>query len=127
MPDAWFACLFTETAGTAALGLLVLVAFSARRTAGSALAPLMVGLGFLAIREAFASWSSFMNPALLLAWGFHDVVSSLRSSTPGEAIPAEALRFGAFLPWAALVIAAQLTGALLANLLFRLTHPADRD
>lgn len=126
VPDAWFATLLTEGLGTAALALVVLVSLTARRTAGSTLAPLFVGLAFFGLMETFRNWTAFLNPAVLLAWGFHDWVSAFRSPRPGEALVGEAFRFGAFLPWAAVVILAQLAGAALGAWLFRLTHPADR-
>lgn len=126
VPDAWFGTLVAEGIGTAALTLVVLVALTARRTAGSTVAPLFVGLAFFGLMEMFRNWTAFMNPAVLLAWGFHDLVSALRSPSVGSALPAEALRFGAFLPWAAVVISAQLAGAAAGTWLFRLTHPADR-
>lgn len=126
VPDAWFGTLVTEGLGTAALALVVLVSLTARRTAGSMLAPLFIGLAFFGLMEAFRNWAVFLNPAVLLAWGFHDLVSAVRSPGPATALPAEAFRFGAFLPWAFVVILAQLAGALAGTWLFRLTHPDER-
>lgn len=126
IPVAWFATLVAEGLGTAALTLAILVALTARRTAGSTLAPLVVGLTLFALLETFRAWNAFLNPALLVAWGFHDLVSAVRSPDPATALPAEAFRFGAFLPWAFVVILAQLAGALGGTWLFRLTHPAER-
>ena len=126
VPAAWFATLMAEGLGTAGLTLVALVALAARRTAGSTVAPLLVGLAYFGLLETFRSWMPFLNPAVLLAWGFHDLVSSLRSPDLATALPGEALRFGAFLPWALVVTIAQLAGALAGTWLFRLTHPAER-
>lgn len=126
VPAAWFATLVAEGIGTAALAAVTLAALAARRTAGSTLAPLVVGLALFGLLEAFRAWTAFMNPAVLLAWGFHDFVSALRSENLAAALPAEAFRFGAFLPWAAVVGAAHLAGGLAGAWLFHLTHPAER-
>jgi glycerol uptake facilitator-like aquaporin len=125
VPDAWLGALMAEGMGTAGLTLVLLVTLASRRTAGSTVGPLFAGLALFALLETFRTWMAFMNPAVLLAWGFHDLVSSLRADSVASALPAEALRFGAFLPWAALVMLAQVLGALAGTLLFRLTHPAD--
>ena len=126
IPAAWFATLAAEAVGTAALSLAVLSVLTSRRTAGSVVAPLVAGFTLFALLETFRTWTAFMNPAVLLAWGFHDLVSSLRADSVASALPAEAVRFGAFLPWALVVGLAQLGGALAGWVLFRLTHPEDR-
>ncbi len=126
VPSAWFATLVAEGVGTAVLAAVTLVALASRRTAGSTLAPLVVGLALFGLLETFRAWTAFMNPAVLLAWGFHDLVSAFRSENAAVALPAEALRFGAFLPWALVVGAAQLAGALAGAWAFHLTHPSER-
>jgi len=125
LPPTWFRTLVAEGLGTAALILLLLVALAARRTAGSTLAPLMAGLGLFALLEALRGFGAFMNPSLLLAWGFHDLMSAFRSEAPAPTLATEALRFGAFVPWALVVVTAQVAGGLVGVLLFRLTHPAE--
>lgn len=125
VPAAWLGTLAAEGMGTAGLTLVLLVALASRRAAGSTVAPLFAGLGLFALLEIFRTWMAFMNPAVLLAWGFHDLVSSLRAASVAPALASEAIRFGAFLPWAALVMLAQVLGALAGTLLFRLTHPGE--
>jgi len=126
VPAAWFAALVAEGLATFGFVLLLLGALTSRRVAGSLLAPLVVGFGAFALQGAFGSLSAFMNPAVLLAWGVHDLVNSFRAEQPATAFAGELVRFGKFVPWAALLLLSQLAGSVAAWLAFRVTHPEDR-
>lgn len=126
VPERWFAALSSEFIATALLCLFLLAALTARRHAGSTLAPLMAGLGAFALLEIFGSWSTFLNPAVLLAWGLHDWFSALRAPEVAPALLGESARLGRFLPWAFLVGMVQLGGAVAGWLLFLAVHPEDR-
>ena len=125
-PDAWLAALVSEGLATFAFILVFLAAFASRRLAGSSLAPFAVGALAFALHEAFSRPVAFMNPALVAAWGFHDLVSALRAEEPGSALVGELARFGRFVPWAALLVAPQVAAAFAGWAAFRLTHPEDR-
>lgn len=125
-PAAWFAALASEGFATAGYVLVFLVAFTSRRLAGSSLAPFALGAMAFALHEAFSRPVAFMNPALVAAWGTHDVVSALRAEEPGPALLGELARFGRFVPWAALLVLTQAVATLAGWLAFRLTHPEDR-
>lgn len=125
-PDAWLAALVSEGLATAAYVLVFLIAFTSRRLAGSSLAPFALGALAFALHEAFSRPVAFMNPAVLAAWGFHDLVSALRAEEVGAAFVGELARFGRFVPWAALLVAAQVAATFAGWAAFRLTHPEDR-
>lgn len=126
IPSAWLSSLSVEFLGTALLCLLLLAAFTSRRHAGSTLAPLLVGVGFFSLLEMFGNWSTFFNPAALLAWGLHDAFSALRADELGPALLGEAERLGRFLPWAILVGAFQILGALVGWGLFKVFYPEEK-
>ena len=67
-----------------------------------------------------------MNPAVLLSWGVHDLVSALRAEEPTSALVGELARFGRFVPWALALCFMQLIATVGAWLAFKLTHPEDR-
>lgn len=125
-PDDWLGSLGAELLGTMLLAGVVLGVANSRRTAGNGYAALAVGGAVFAAGAAFGTLSAFLNPAVTWAWGLHDLLSAFRAEDEvGKAIAAEAIRFGKFLPWAACLVAAQLAGAALANVGFRLTHPEE--
>lgn len=126
IPDDWLGSLSAELLGTMLLAGVILGVANSRRTAGNGYAALAIGGTVFAAGAAFGSLSAFLNPAVTWAWGLHDLLSAFRAEEEaGKAIAAEVIRFGKFLPWAACLVAAQLSGAALANLGFRLTHPED--
>jgi len=126
MPDDWIRSLGTELLGTMLLAGVILGVANSRRTAGNGYAALAIGGTVFAAGAAFGTLSAFLNPAVTWAWGLHDLLSAFRAQEEvGKAVAAEAIRFGKFLPWAACLVAAQLAGAALANLGFRLTHPEE--
>ncbi len=126
VPTTWISSLSVEFLGTMLLCLLLLAAFTSRRHAGSTLAPLIVGVGLFGLMEMLGNWSTFFNPATLLAWGLHDTLSALRAEDVGGALVGEAYRLGRFLPWAILVGFIQILGALTGWGLFRVFYPEDR-
>jgi glycerol uptake facilitator-like aquaporin len=126
VPDAWLSALTAEAIATAAYIFVFLVAFTSRRVAGSALAPFALGAVTFALHEAFNNFSAFMNPAVLLSWGVHDLVSALRAEEPTSALVGELARFGRFVPWALALCFMQLIATVGAWLAFKLTHPEDR-
>jgi len=126
VPEAWLGALVAEGISTFGYVLVFLAALASRRAAGSLLAPFVVGAGAFALQGAFASLSSFMNPAVLLAWGVHDLVNSLRANEPAAAFAGELARFGRFVPWAFVLLACQVAGTAAAWLVLRVTHPEDR-
>lgn len=127
IPEDWLGSLGTEMFGTLLLAFVVLGVASSRRTAGNGYAALAIGAAVFAAGTAFGEFSAFFNPAVAWSWGLHDLLAAFRAEAEvGKTVTAEAIRFGKFLPWAALLVTAQLLGALLANGCFWLTHPEDR-
>lgn len=126
VPEAWFAAMVAEGISTFGYVLFFLAALASRRAAGSLLAPFVVGAGAFALQGAFANLSSFMNPAVLLAWGVHDLVNAFRADEPAGAFAGELVRFGRFAPWALVLLACQAAGTVAAWLALRVTHPEDR-
>lgn len=126
IPDAWVSALFAETLGTLLLAFVILAVANSRRTAGNSYAALAIGGTVFAAGSAFGDFSAFLNPAVTWAFGLHDVLAAFRAEQEtGKAVAVELIRFGKFAPWAVCLVAAQLTGALLANGCFRLTHPEE--
>lgn len=124
IPDGWMSALTGECLGTLLLALVILGVANARRNAGTAFAGLAIGGTVFAAGTALGS--PFLNPAVTWASGLRDLFSALAAEEGvGSAFSAELVRFGKFLPWAACLALAQLTGALLAAGCFRLTHPED--
>lgn len=122
----WLASMTGECLGTLLLALVILGVANSRRTAGNGFAALAIGGAVLAAGTAFADHSAFLNPAVTWSSGLHDLFAAVRAEEGvGAAFADELIRFGKFLPWAALLVVAQLAGALLANGCFRLTHPED--
>lgn len=126
VPEAWLGALFAEGAATFGCLLVFLVAFTSRRAAGNALAPFVLGAAVFALHETFARPTAFMNPALAVAWGAHDLFSAVRADEPGAALLGELGRFARFVPWAGVLILVQLAATAAAWGAFLLAFPEER-
>jgi len=125
-PDHWVATLSGEVIGSLLIVFVILAVAHSRRTAGNSYAALAIGGAVFAASATFSDFGAVFNPAVVWASALHDVLAAFRAEQEtGKALAVELIRFGKFAPWAVCLVAAQLTGALLANGCFRLTHPED--